>query len=153
MSERIQTYQPSVEEQARLDKEGIKIDELLKYDQPSVKDMRGLDAMGYTLVDAILLTNLHHNIKDALNQVTALLSPAYPTKSLDRDIRVSKKKAQDAIGSYLKGNPYPGKGFSKERGQQILDAVKEQKWNRRNLRSSLDSLYAQLDPPKEEKRK
>lgn len=146
MTERLQisNYQPTPSEVKRLEKEGLSLAKVLEYNQPREKDFARIQEIqpGSGLVDAILATDLRANISDILNQQVALTNPEFPAD--ESDIANSQAKSIRILSLRLEGNPYPGRGFSKEKGQLVLEALKSQHWNSQSLPTCLKTLRNML---------
>lgn len=92
--------------------------------------------------------NLRGNIRDALNQVVPYLLPEFPQQGIEEGIQETQAHTINIVGRYLEGNPYSGKGFTRQQGELALETIRQQTWNKSNLGTCLAQVRAIIDPPK-----
>ncbi len=142
-------YQLSAKEIALLEREGIAFQELLQYDIPPEEELEKLKViLGYGIVEAILMRDVRKNIFDALAQVVPLTFPFYHPENLEGRIAEAQTRFLNIVELRLKGNPYPGKDFSREQGLGVLELVKSQTWTSQTLGSCLQEIRDAVSPPK-----
>lgn len=140
---KITDYQPTEREVKRLEEAGLTLEQILQFDQPTEAEFEFWKKLNFGLVDYILNFCLKQQISDALNQASL-----FPASATDEDIRKIQADKIELVEYNLHLNLFPGKGFSKEQGQQALGLMRGQTWGRSNLKECIEQVKDFIDPPK-----
>jgi hypothetical protein len=145
---RIVDYQPTPMELEMLAKAELNLAQVLAFNQPSAEELAAMMNAGTPgLVGAILSKSLRGDILDIVSWADPYASPMFPAVSKDEKIKATQQRAIETLSENLEGNPYPGKGFSKQQGEQALALIKSRNWNGENIASCLQQIRELVNPP------